>query len=143
MSIRIDNVVMSVIEHAASWLVGHLANSTASLNDLTPSSPLVIDALAIGAEAAAAHGTPVATPTILEAGPKILEAATDLSAVMRNTAGNILIPQIEEPDAEPAAEATTTDEPAQLTKRQAAAQAKAEAAAAAAAAEEPQAAAAT
>ncbi len=116
MPIPIQNVTMSSIEHAATWLIGHLAASTASLADLDPKSSLVQDALAIGAEAAAAHGVPVVVAE--KASELVLASAKDLSVSMMHTAGRLL--QVEVVLAEP--------EAAPLTKKEAAAQAKAEAA---------------
>lgn len=110
---------MSAIEHGATWLVGHAANATISLADLTAKSPLVMDAIAIGAEAAMTHG--VAAPETEKNGDLLLNAAMELSRIMMHTAGTLPQP---EPESDPAPEPA----PEPMTKKEAKAAAKEEAA---------------
>lgn len=90
--LSMENTAMSAIEHAATWLVGHAANATTSLSDLTAKSSLVMDALNIGTEAAMTNG--VATPILEKGAELVLGAALDLSRIMQHTAGRL-------PEAEP------------------------------------------
>lgn len=96
--LSMENTAMSAIEHAATWLVGHAANATTSLSDLTAKSSLVMDALNIGTEAAMTNG--VATPILEKGAELVLGAALDLSRIMQHTAGRL-------PEAEPAPEPYT------------------------------------
>ena len=82
-------------EHAANWLVGRIAQGSASLHSLEASSPYVAEAIGAGLAKAQAAGIPVGA--FENAGEAVLAAAKAMAA-------NLSVPTGPVPPSTPAAD---------------------------------------
>jgi hypothetical protein len=74
---------LSAVDHAAAWLVGHVAQAATDLRTLEASDPIVGQAIAAGEAFALAHGVPV--PAIEAAGEAVLAAAKGFAVALGQT----------------------------------------------------------